>query len=92
MNTTNLPPGVYIDSIAPLAPLPIERTGTIVFAVRFQISIPDQQEVSFEIQVLAHDLDQAAQIAYAKMATALASLAKIANEASDALIAKLGKP
>ena len=91
MRATDLPYGIYIESIAPIGPLPTDAVGKIPFDVCFQIVLPDDQQLRLKIQVLANNLDQAAQIAYGKASSTLAGLAKMAKDMGDSLAAKLTK-
>jgi len=82
--------GVFIASISPLAPLPAEPQGEIIFRIRMKL-VAGEQDMEFDIEIPAHSFDEAAQRAYSRIATVMAMFAKLAKEASDALLSKVGK-
>jgi hypothetical protein len=91
MDTKNLPPGIYIESVSPLTALPIKPGDSILFCVSFQIVIPEQHEMRLDVEVLAYSLNDAAQKAFLKASTMLTSLGQVAKEASDALLRQMGQ-
>jgi hypothetical protein len=87
MNTNDT--GIFVASVSPLAPLPVDQ-GEISFRDTMRI-VAFKQDMDFDIEILAHSFDEAAQRAYAKISFTMAAFAQIAKQASDALLSKLGK-
>ena len=83
-------PGIFIVSIAPLAPLPEEATGVVIFRITMQLVIADQK-MQFDVEMPAHGFDEAAQVAYARAALVFTIIGQIAQRASDALLSKIPK-
>jgi hypothetical protein len=87
---TNEHSGVYVASIVPLASSSDVLTGQIIFRVSMRITALEQN-MHLDIEIPAHSFDEAAQMAYFKLAFLLAGAAKAAEKTSDALLSKLGK-
>ena len=83
-------PGVYVDSITPLAPLPEQASGAIIFRVNVRFVL-FEQKVHFDVEVPAHGFDEAAQVVYLRLASLFTDASQIAKQASDALLSKLPK-